>query len=84
MAAKPDPWQPIGTFIYWIVLFLVRTTGFTVHKGEPVPREYEPDPEPRWMLCVSCGHSTVHLPYFWVEDGETDWECDQCGAVTYG
>lgn len=83
MAAKRDPWQPLGTFIYWIVLFLVKTVGFQVHQGGPVAHEYTEEPEPRWMLCPSCLHSTVHLPHFWVEDGETDWECDQCGAVRY-
>lgn len=83
MATKRDPWQPIGTAIYWIVLFLVKTIGFKVHGGVPVAREYEQDPEPRWMLCSSCGHSTVHLAHFWVMDGDTDWECDLCGAVRY-
>jgi hypothetical protein len=84
MATKRDPWQPVGTFIYHIVLFLTKTTGFKVHGGTPVAREYESDPEPRWMFCLPCGFSTVHEPHFWVEDGETDFECSDCGAVTYG
>lgn len=83
MATKRDPWRPLGTLIFHIVLLLAKTTGFKVHQGGPVPTEYEPDPEPRWMLCSSCGHSTVHLAYFWVEHGETDWECSDCGSVRY-
>jgi hypothetical protein len=83
MATSHDPWQPVGTLIYYIVLSLVKTIGFKVHGGVPVAREYQQDPEPRWILCSSCGHSTVHIAHFWVEDGDTDWECDQCGAVRY-
>lgn len=81
MATRRDP---IGVVLFWMVFALVKATGFQVHQGGAVPTEREPDPEPRWMLCSSCGHSTVHLPYFWVTDGDTDWECNQCGAVTYG
>jgi hypothetical protein len=79
-----DPWQPVGTFIYHIVLFLTKTTGFKVHGGTPMTHEHTEEPEPRWMLCVSCGHSTMHEAYAWVLDGDTDYECTDCGAVTYG
>lgn len=80
-----DPWQPIGTAIYHFVQLVAKTTGYQpLLTGDgPMCDDHPEEPEPRWMLCVSCGHSTVHLPYFWVEDGDTDWECDQCGAVTY-
>lgn len=83
MATKPDPWRPVGVVIYFIMAFLVERLGLQIRKDDPMSVEYETDPEPRWMLCPSCGHSTVHLAHFWVEDGETDWECDQCGAVRY-
>lgn len=84
MTTQRDPWQPIGTLIYWIVLFLVRTVGFKVHGGEQVEREYQQDPEPRWLYCLSCESRTVHEAHFWVEDGESDYECSSCGSVTYG
>lgn len=80
-----DPWQPFGTVIYHIVQFVAGATGYLpLTGGGSMTHEYAEEPEPRWMLCVSCGHSTVHIPYCWVLDGETDYECDQCGAVTYG
>lgn len=85
MATKRDPWQPIGTAIYHIVQFVANTTGYApLTGGGSMPTEDIEEPEPRWMLCSSCGHSTVHIARFWVEDGDTDWECDQCGAVRYG
>jgi hypothetical protein len=82
---RREPWQPVGVAIYHIVQFVANVTNYApLTGGGGMPTEYEPEPEPRWMLCSSCGHSTVHLPYFWVMDGDTDWECDQCGAVSYG
>ena len=79
-----DPWQPVGTLIYHIVLFLAKTTGFKVHGGVPMAHEYTEDPEPRWLPCEGCGTETVHEAYAWVLDGETDYECTSCGSVTYG
>ena len=85
MAVKRDPWQPIGDLICNFVLFVANATGYQpLTGGGSMPTEYADEPEPRWMLCSCCGHSTVHIPYFWVMDGDTDWECDQCGAVRGG
>lgn len=84
MATKRDPWQPIGTAIYHIVQFVANATGYApLTGGGSMPTEYDEEPEPRWMLCTSCSHSTVHIAHFWVEDGDTDWECDLCGSVRY-
>ena len=83
MAAKRDPWQPLGTLIYHLMVAGARF-GLSVHGGTPVTRDYEQDPEPRWLFCDNCGHSTFWEPYRWVLEGDTDWECDQCGAVTSG
>lgn len=84
MATKRDPWQPVGTFIYHIVLFLTKTTGFKVHGGTPMTHEYSEDPEARWLYCLPCESRTMHEAYAWVAEGETDYECTACGAVTYG
>ena len=85
MATRRDPWQPIGTAIYHIVQFVANTTGYKpLTGGGGMSTEREPDPEPRWMICIHCVRSTVHESYFWVVDGEVDYECTECGAVTYG
>ena len=85
MATRRDPWQPIGTAIYHFVQFVANATGYSpLYEGEAMPPEYTDEPEPRWMFCLPCGHSTMHEPYAWVLDGETDYECTDCGAVTYG
>ena len=54
MATRRDPWQPIGTAIYHIVQFVANATGYAPLTGDGLMhREYEEDPEPRWMLCTS-------------------------------
>lgn len=85
MATKRDPWQPIGTLVYHFVQLVGKTTGFTpLSEGAPMSTEYAEDPEPRWFYCLPCGGSTMHEAYAWVMDGDTDYECVACGAVTYG
>ena len=84
MTSRRDPWQPVGVVIYFIMVFLVERLGLQIRKDDPMPVERESDPEPRWLYCLNCSARTVHEAHFWVEDGESDYECSQCGAVTYG
>ena len=79
-----DPWAPVISAIAYTTRLVAWAAGYSLLGEGAKPVEYESEPEPRWMLCPSCGHSTVHLPHFWVADGDTDWECDQCGSVTSG
>lgn len=80
-----DPWQPFGTLIYHIVMFIAKATGYQpLTGGTQVKPIYSEEQEPRWTLCLSCNHETVHEAHFWIEEGDTDWECTRCGMVTYG
>lgn len=84
MANKRDPWQPVGTFIYHFIQFVANATGYQpLTGGGSMETEHTEEPEPRWLYCLPCESRTIHEPYNWVLDGETDYECTSCGAVTY-
>lgn len=80
MAAR-DPWQPVGTLLYHLMVFAARF-GFKVHGGVPVERDYPVELEPVQRYCMSCRLNTMWRPYHWVLEGITDYECDGCGAIS--
>lgn len=73
----------IGGVLYPVVL-IAAWCAAPFRAGEKRVRhpERERRPEdPKWMFCSTCMRSTWFNPIYWVVEGCTDWECDECTGV---